>query len=88
LTEYAPKGNLSDYIAENPDIPLEQKLRWCKQAAEAANYIHEKNVLHCDVNSRSFLLDINFDLLLADFQGVLLSTDGEALLDGQYWESS
>ncbi|OQE15756.1 hypothetical protein PENFLA_c030G04835 [Penicillium flavigenum] len=88
LLQYAPKGNLSDYFAENPDIPLEQKLRWCKQAAEAVDYIHEKNILHCDINSRNFLLDSNLDLLLADFQGVLLSTDGKALLDGQSRESS
>lgn len=88
LLQYAPKGNLNDYVAENPDIPLEQKLRWCKQAAEAVNYIHKKNVLHCDINSRNFLLDSNLDLLLADFQGVLLSTNGKALLDGRSREST
>lgn len=82
LLQYASNGNLSDYIAENPNISLEQKLHWCEQAAEAVRYIHEKNVLHCDINSRNLLLDGDLNLLLADFQGVLASTDGKTLLDG------
>lgn len=82
LLQYAPKGNLSDYIAENPNISLEQKLRWCEQAAEAVRYIHEKNVLHCDISGRNFLLSRDLNLVLADFQGVLISTDGKILLDG------
>lgn len=82
LLQYAPNGNLCEYITSNRSISLNQKLRWCKQAAEAVNYIHQKRVIHCDISVRNFLLDDKLDLLLADFQGMLKSPHGETLLDG------
>ncbi|KAE8354767.1 kinase-like domain-containing protein [Aspergillus coremiiformis] len=94
LTEYgltlqrASNGSLSDHIASESFIPPHQRLLWCKQAAEAVSYIHSKHVIHCDINLRNFLLDENFDLLLADFQGMLKSVDGKTLLDGLSRECS
>ncbi|KAL3480338.1 kinase-like protein [Aspergillus californicus] len=81
--EFAYGGNLNDFIVvRKADITLEQRLYWCNHDAEAVCYIHEKNILHCDINSRNFLLNYDCNLLLADFQGVLKSIDGEVLLDG------
>ncbi|GIK05061.1 hypothetical protein Aspvir_009160 [Aspergillus viridinutans] len=71
-----------------PTISFDRRLRWCKQAAEAIKYIHEKRVIHCDINLRNFLLDDNFDLLLSDFQGMLKSAHGETLIDGLSRECS
>ncbi|KAF3492228.1 eukaryotic translation initiation factor 3 subunit I [Arthroderma uncinatum] len=68
LLQYAPNGNVYDRVLSEPVIPLDQKLCWCKQAAEAVKYIHEKGVIHCDINLRNLLLDDNLDILLADFQ--------------------
>jgi len=79
---------LNDYIKSETSIPLERRLLWCKQAAQAVSYIHEKNVIHCDISLRNILLDKNLDLLLADFQGVLKSADGKTLLDGGAREHS
>ncbi|KAJ5159144.1 uncharacterized protein N7500_008795 [Penicillium coprophilum] len=88
LLEFAPNGNLSDYITSDHLITLDQRLHWCQQAAEAVSYIHTKRVIHCDLNTRNLLLDENFDLILADFQGMLKSTDGQTLLDGLSRECS
>ncbi|CDM30090.1 Tyrosine-protein kinase, catalytic domain [Penicillium roqueforti FM164] len=82
LLGYAPNGNLMDYITSDHVIPLERRLNWCQQPAEALSYIHSKRVIHCDLNVRNLLLDENLDLILADFQGMLKSSDGETLLDG------
>ncbi|KAE8152355.1 kinase-like protein [Aspergillus avenaceus] len=82
LLHYLPNGSLYDHVNAHADIPLDQKLRWCRQAAEAVQYIHSKNVLHCDISLRNFLLDDDFNILLADFEGVLKSPDGYTLLDG------
>lgn len=81
-------GCLNDYITSQTSIPFERRLLWCKQAAQAVSYIHGKNVIHCDISLRNTLLDKNLDLLLADFQGVLKSADGETLLDGHAREHS
>ncbi|KKK14358.1 hypothetical protein ARAM_007758 [Aspergillus rambellii] len=94
LTEYglilqrASNGSLSDYIISGSFIPSHRRLLWCKQAAEAVSYIHSKHVIHCDINLRNFLLDKDFDLLLADFQGMLKSVNGKILLDGLSRECS
>lgn len=88
ILQYAPNGNLKEYIACNPTISLNQRLRWCRQAAEAVDYIHQKNVIHCDISLRNILLDDNLDLLLSDFQAMLKGVDGETLLDGLSRECS
>lgn len=88
ILQRASNGSLSDYIASQSFISLDQRLLWCKQAAEAVSYIHTKHVIHCDINLRNFLLDENLDLLLADFQGMLKSADGKTLLDGLSRECS
>ena len=82
LLEYAVNGNLQDYISANPDTSLDQRVQWCRQAAEAVEYLHQKQVIHCDINPRNLLLDENLDLKLADFQGMHKSRDGNVLLDG------
>jgi serine/threonine protein kinase len=80
--EYAVNGDLNSYITANPATSLDQRLRWCRQAAEAVEYLHKKRVIHCDINLRNLLLDENLDLKLADFQGMHKSCDGNVLLDG------
>ncbi|KAM5474487.1 Phosphorylase b kinase gamma catalytic chain, skeletal muscle/heart isoform [Microsporum audouinii] len=45
--QYARNGNLYEHIiSKHATISLSQKLSWCKQAAEAVKYIHEKRVIH------------------------------------------
>ncbi|RDW84212.1 uncharacterized protein DSM5745_04538 [Aspergillus mulundensis] len=82
LLAYARNGSLYDYISLSPSILLSQKLHWCRQAAEAVEYIHTRNVIHCDINLRNLLLDDNLNLVLTDFQGMLKDADGKTLLDG------
>lgn len=82
VLQRALNGNLKDYMVTQPDISIDRKLQWCKQAAEAVSFVHGKDVIHCDINLRNLLLDQNLDLLLADFQGMLKSIDGKVILDG------
>ncbi|KAK7178102.1 serine threonine protein kinase [Paraphaeosphaeria sporulosa] len=88
LLEFAPNGNLHEYLTAHPEASPERRLSWCIQATEAVTYIHSKRVLHCDLRHDNFLLDANLDLKLADFQGQYFSTDGEILLDGLSLESA
>lgn len=86
--QYAPNGNLYNYMTSDPTLSLDKRIYWCKQAAEAVSYIHSKRVIHCDISPRNFLLDESFDLVLTDFQGMLKSVDGKTLLDGLSRECS
>jgi serine/threonine protein kinase len=88
ILQRASNGSLYDYLTSQSFISLDRRLLWCKQAAEAISYIHGKRVIHCDINLRNLLLDGNLDILLADFQGMLKSANGNTLLDGLSRECS
>lgn len=88
LLQRASNGSLNDYIASQPFIALDQKFMWCKQATEAISHCPKKRVIHCDISLRNLLLDTELNLLLADFQGMLKSADGDTLLDGLSRECS
>lgn len=48
-------------------VTLNQKLKWCKQLAEAVAYIHPKQVIHCDICLRNIAIDEELDVKLVDF---------------------
>ncbi len=82
--ELAVNGTLASYLLEsgNPSPSTQQRLSWCREAAEAVAYIHSQSVLHCDIQPTNLLLDKDLHLKLSDFQGKLLSEDGKVILDG------
>lgn len=80
--ERAVNGDVHKYLAINPTVALQQRLKWCRQAAEAVAFVHSRRVIHCDIRPRNLLLDKNLNVKLADFQGKLLSINGEVLLNG------
>lgn len=79
LLEYAKMGTVRhrlQYQNAAESITHAVRLKWCRQAAEAVAYIHEKNVIHCDISTRNFLLDQRQDLKLSDFQGIFVDPKG------------
>ncbi|KAF4510677.1 hypothetical protein G6O67_002552 [Ophiocordyceps sinensis] len=88
LLEFAPNGNLHDYLVAHPEASLERRLAWCVQATEAVAHVHSKRILHCDIRHDNLLLDANLDLKLADFQGQHFSANGDILLDALSVEST
>ena len=82
--ERAANGNLASYMLESglPPPSVQQRLVWCRETAEAVAYTHAQNVLHCDIQPTNVLLDKNLHIKLSDFQGKIVSENGEVLLDG------
>jgi hypothetical protein len=60
----------------------QQKLLWALQIAEAVDYIHSPDVLHCNLNAKNVLLDEELSIKLCDFQGKLLNAGGSVQCDG------
>lgn len=56
LLAEANQGNLQDYIENNRIIELSLRKKWCRQAAEAIDYIHAHGVIHSDLRPGNFLV--------------------------------
>ena len=82
--ERAVNGSLAHYLLESgkPPPSIQQRLSWCREAAEAVARVHARGVIHCDIQPTNLLLDERLHIKLSDFQGKQLSEDGVVLLDG------
>lgn len=89
LIEYAPNGSVESYLRRvKHNISLDQRLKWALQTAEGLAYVHDRNVLHCDLGIGNLLLESNLNIKLSDFQGKLLQPDGTVILDGGVRENT
>jgi hypothetical protein len=82
MLKYYPNGTLRDYISLHPFLDIDQRLEWCRQLADTVVFVHSNWVIHCDITLCNILLDEELNLVLADFQGLLYSSNGVVLLDG------
>lgn len=88
LLEYAPRGNLYDYVQAHSHIQSFERLRLCRELAEGVSHIHSKHVYHSDLRPHNILLDDDLHIKLADIQGVWKSPTGEILQDGESREAA
>ncbi|XP_033124901.1 mitogen-activated protein kinase kinase kinase 12-like [Anneissia japonica] len=55
VLEYSPHGNLYEFLHTAIEF-LPHFLSWCKQAACAVGYIHQQNISHRDIKSKTYLV--------------------------------
>ena len=68
--EYMPNGSLMDYIlANNDNIYTCRRLQWIMGAADGLQLLHSENIIHCDVEPKTFRLDAGLGLKITDFSG-------------------
>ena len=80
IMEYGEGGDLSKKIQEqkSKNLPFEENqiLDWFIEICEAVRYIHEKNIIHRDLQPNNILLTKNNQIKLTDF-GIAKILDGE-----------
>lgn len=67
VMEYAPHGTIRRYFPEGAAFSLTTILPFILQAASALQYIHDNNVVHCDVKPGNLLLGPEHEVWLSDF---------------------
>lgn len=86
VTEYAYNGSLRDRIKRHSPDPLrlEEAVPILVQIGQALHYIHQQNVIHCDLKPGNILFNAKGDVLLADFglSTMLTSANTKRVISG------
>ncbi|KAJ3212593.1 hypothetical protein HK099_007702, partial [Clydaea vesicula] len=80
LLEYAPRGNLWDYMISNgPTLGKQLWTKWAYQIAGALSCIHSCGIVHHDIKPHNTLLSENLDVKIADFGNACFSSPQEPI---------
>ncbi|CAM9104505.1 unnamed protein product, partial [Pylaiella littoralis] len=79
VMEYAPNGELFDYIVSKGRPTTEEAQRLFQQIVTAVEYCHFHNIVHRDLKPENLLLDQDNNLKIADFGLSNMMRDGEFL---------
>jgi len=72
VLEYAERGELFDFIAENGYLEESDAVRFFQQIMDSVSYCQRRLISHRDLKPENILLDKNLNVKLADFgMGVL-----------------
>ncbi|KAL5019560.1 hypothetical protein ScPMuIL_002452 [Solemya velum] len=67
VSEYAPNGEIFDYIAKHGRMQEADAQKKFWQIVLAVEYCHERRVVHRDLKAENLLLDNNMNVKIADF---------------------
>eukprot|EP00826_Nyctotherus_ovalis_P048245 TRINITY_DN5658_c0_g3_i15.p1 TRINITY_DN5658_c0_g3~~TRINITY_DN5658_c0_g3_i15.p1 ORF type:complete len:393 (+),score=98.11 TRINITY_DN5658_c0_g3_i15:401-1579(+) len=79
ITEYAPGGELFDYIVKKDQLGEEEARKFFRQIVAGVEYLHSLNITHRDLKPENLLLDLDNNIKIADFGLSNRYTKGELL---------
>jgi eukaryotic-like serine/threonine-protein kinase len=74
--DYAPHGTLRQHFPAGRPLPLDIILPYIVQIADALQYVHNRNLIHCDIKPENILLGPANEAWLSDF-GIARVADHE-----------
>jgi serine/threonine protein kinase len=78
VMSYASAGNVRKKYPHGTQVPFNVVISYVNQIAEALDYAHRQNIVHCDVKPENMLLSETNQILLSDF-GIAGSSHTEIL---------
>ena len=65
--EFAPRGELFDYIVQNQKVVEKEACKFFQQIISGVEYLSKLNVVHRDLKPENLLLDFDKGIKLVDF---------------------
>jgi serine/threonine protein kinase len=65
--EYAPGGELFDYIVKKKRVSDKEACRFFHQILAGIEYMHKNKICHRDLKPENLLLDENMNIKIVDF---------------------
>ncbi|CAG0915317.1 unnamed protein product [Notodromas monacha] len=79
--EYAPNGDLLDYVMQCGRLSEQQANVWSRQMGEGVDYLHSRDIAHRDLKCENMLITNNWNVRIGDFGFVTKTFDnGERVL--------
>lgn len=76
VMEYIEGTTLNDFIQKTQYLDYNDKLDICMNLINGLIYIHEKNIIHQDINSCNIMIDNNYRIVYIDFgMAIFLKVD-------------
>ena len=72
-------GDLANRVSK-AHVPMEDAVRWTRQACVALHHVHQQGIVHCDLKPANLLLNSDEEIRVTDF-GLARSVLGEPSLD-------
>ncbi len=76
VMQYVPNGSLRQLHPRGSQLPIATVVSYVKQVAPALQYIHDQELIHCDVKPHNMLLNSRHEVVLSDFGIAVLSQKG------------
>lgn len=67
VLEYAPNGELFDYLISMNCFPIEEAMRLFRQIIYGVDFLHSHSICHRDLKPENILLDENNNVKIGDF---------------------
>ena len=80
ITEYAPGGELFDYIVKKDQLTEGEARKLFRQIVAGVEYLHSQNIVHRDLKPENLLLDLDNNIKIADFGLSNRYSKGELLI--------
>lgn len=61
------KKDVHNYIKNNSNISIKNKLKMCYKIAKGLCFLHSKRILHRDFKPQNIVIDANFSPKIIDF---------------------
>eukprot|EP00002_Diphylleia_rotans_P034752 TRINITY_DN7497_c0_g1_i3.p1 TRINITY_DN7497_c0_g1~~TRINITY_DN7497_c0_g1_i3.p1 ORF type:complete len:336 (+),score=65.48 TRINITY_DN7497_c0_g1_i3:164-1171(+) len=79
VMQYAPSGELFDYIVEREKLTEKEARKYFLQIASGVDYLHKKGIIHRDLKPENILFDAQSNVKIADFGFSTLLKQGQKL---------